>query len=70
MANCVYCKKPIILVPSAQERAERYGGKPSDYTKQFTYHADCFTKHHQQETSALINRINANRPKPVVLRVQ
>lgn len=70
MANCIYCNKPIILVPSAEERAKLYGGKPSDYTKQFTYHADCFTKNHQNQTSELIERINASRPKPVVFRVQ
>ena len=70
MANCTYCNKPIVLIPSAQERASRYGGKPSDYTKLFTYHDDCFRKHHENETRELIKRINTSHPKPVVFRVQ
>lgn len=43
--NCIHCKKPIILVPSATERAAKYGGKPSDYTKLFTAHPDCTLKY-------------------------
>lgn len=39
--NCLYCGKKIVLVPSAQERARKYGGKPSDYTALFTIHAQC-----------------------------
>lgn len=39
--NCTHCGKPIVLVPSAKERAKKFGGKPSDYTKLFTIHADC-----------------------------
>ncbi len=38
---CTHCGKPIVLVPSAKERAEKYGGKPSDYTALFTIHAAC-----------------------------
>lgn len=39
--KCTICKKEIILVPSAQERARKYGGKASDYTKLFPRHARC-----------------------------
>jgi len=40
--KCTICKNPIVLVPSAQERANKFGGTPSDYTKLFTTHAACF----------------------------
>ena len=56
--NCTICKKPIILVPSAQERADKHGGKPSDYTRLFTEHADCALEKRKQETSELIARLN------------
>lgn len=39
MRNCTICNKPIVLAPTAQERAAKYGGKPSDYTNAFTTHA-------------------------------
>jgi len=39
--NCSHCGKPIVLVPSAIERAKKFGGPPSKYTKLFTMHAQC-----------------------------
>lgn len=39
--KCSHCGKKIVLVPSAQERARKYGGKPSDYTALFTVHTQC-----------------------------
>lgn len=42
--NCSYCNKPVVLVPSAQERAAKFGGRPSDYTALFPDHAECFIK--------------------------
>lgn len=56
--KCSICNKPIVLVPSAKERAEKYGGKPSDYTKLFTTHTDCLIAKRNQETSELLERIN------------
>lgn len=41
---CKYCNKPVVLVPSAAERAKRYGGKASDYTKLFPTHTACWLK--------------------------
>tara|TARA_R110000765_G_C18765746_1_gene589500 strand:+ start:423 stop:629 length:207 start_codon:yes stop_codon:yes gene_type:complete len=41
MSKCIYCKKVITLVPSASERAAKFGGKASDYTKLFTSHSAC-----------------------------
>lgn len=40
--KCTYCNKPVVLVPSAQERAKRYGGTPQFYTKLFPSHVQCF----------------------------
>ena len=39
--NCTICKEKIVLVPSATERAKKFGGKASDYVKVFTTHAQC-----------------------------
>ena len=50
--NCTICNKPIVLSPSASERALKFGGNPSDYTKLFTSHADCFIAKRQRETSS------------------
>lgn len=41
MMKCTYCNREIVLVPSASERAEKHGGKASDYTKLFTAHSEC-----------------------------
>ena len=54
--NCTICHKPIILVPSAKERAKKFGGKPNEYTKLFTEHAECVIAKRQRETSELIKR--------------
>lgn len=52
--KCGCCGKPVVLVPSARERAAKYGGEPSDYSRLFTYHSDCFLAQRRQETSDLI----------------
>lgn len=57
--NCTICGKPIILVPSAAERAAKFGGKPSYYTGLFRQHSDCAIAKRQQETHELMARINA-----------
>ncbi len=49
--NCTICNKPIVLVPSAKERAVKFGGKPSDYVKLFTSHTTCFLAKRKRETS-------------------
>jgi len=53
---CRICKKKIALVPSAAERAKKFGGKPSDYTNLFTTHTDCFLKERKSGTLELINK--------------
>lgn len=55
--NCTICKRPIVLQPSAIERAAKFGGKPSDYTKLFTIHADCQLKARQEATSFLMRSL-------------
>ena len=59
--NCTICGKPITLQPSAKERAAKYGGKPSDYTKLFTTHAQCTITKREQETVELMRRINGGK---------
>lgn len=41
LKNCKHCGTPIVLTPTAKERAVRYGGSPSDYTNMFTEHSAC-----------------------------
>ena len=54
MKHCTICGKSIVLIPSATERAKKYGGKPSDYTSLFTSHSDCQIDKRNRETSELI----------------
>lgn len=58
--NCTECGKKIILIPSAKERAAKCGGKPSDYSKLFTVHADCAILKRERETIELIKRHYSN----------
>jgi len=54
--NCTICGKPVVLSPSAIERAKRHGGAPSDYTNLFDAHADCQLAKRKQDTSELIKK--------------
>ena len=60
MANCTICDQPIILVPSAAERAKKYGGKPSDYEGMFTTHVHCLVDKRQDEVRALMAKYRDN----------
>ena len=55
--KCTICNKPIILVPSAKERAQKYGGKPSDYTRLFTTHSECLVNKRNNEAIALMRNL-------------
>ena len=55
--NCTICGKPITLVPSAAERARKFGGKPADYIKLFTAHAQCQIDKRNREMAQLLERI-------------
>ena len=56
--KCIHCNKEIVLIPSAAERARKFGGQPSDYTRLFTAHSDCTIKARNEETLELIRRLN------------
>lgn len=60
--NCITCGKPIVLVPSAKERAAKdLSGKPASYyTKLFTEHSSCLIKRRNEGTSKLIESLNAS----------
>ena len=53
--NCNICNKPVVLVPSAAERARKHGETPAYYTKLFSQHSDCALAARKAATSALIN---------------
>jgi hypothetical protein len=58
--NCSICKKPIELVPSALERAKKYGNTAAYYTRLFTEHAACILKKRTEDTAKLIGaKLNA-----------
>ena len=56
--NCTICGKVITLVPSAQERAAKHGGKASDYASLFRQHAECALQQRQQRTTELLKQIS------------
>lgn len=55
--KCTICNKEIVLVPSAIERAKKYGGKPSDYTALFTTHNECYVNKRSAESVALMRSL-------------
>lgn len=57
--NCTLCHKPVILQPTAAQRAARNGGVPRDYVVLFPRHAECELKKREQDTHELISRLNA-----------
>lgn len=56
---CTICGKPIVLVPSAAERAakDKAGNPPSYYTNLFTVHAECEVKKRSESAIALMRRL-------------
>lgn len=61
--NCTICHKPIVLVPSAAERAAKdtAGNPASYYTKLFTTHTDCELARRGEQTSALMQRLRQEK---------
>jgi len=59
--KCTICGKPIvlpiILVPSAEERAKKGFGTAQYYRSLFKTHWECALKKRASETSALIKRV-------------
>jgi hypothetical protein len=56
--KCSICNEPIVLMPSAEERARKFGGSPSDYSRLFTEHSACALARRREGTSALIEKLN------------
>ena len=56
--KCNICHKEVVLVPSAAERAAKYGGKAADYAALFPAHAQCILDKRAAEVSALTRRRN------------
>ena len=52
--NCELCGKKVVLVPSAKQRAEKFGGQPKDYEKLFPTHTECQLKRNRERVSELI----------------
>ena len=53
---CTICGKPIVLFPSAEERARKFGGKPLDYTTMFDAHSQCTIDKRKADTLEVIRR--------------
>jgi hypothetical protein len=61
MKNCNYCGKPIKLVPTASERAAKYGQSPAYYEALFTAHTECQLESRMKETTALLQELRSTR---------
>lgn len=57
--NCTLCGKPIVLVPSAAERAAKdvTGKSAAYYTSLFRQHSECLLAKRAEDTTALMKRI-------------
>lgn len=55
--NCSICGKPIVLIPSAKERAEKYGETPEYYKRLFDTHYQCSLAKREQDTLELMRKI-------------
>ena len=56
--NCRICNKPIVLVPSAKERAAKFGGTPEFYTRLFTTHGTCQVAQRSQDAIETMRKLN------------
>jgi hypothetical protein len=52
--KCNICNKQVTLSPSAKERAKKFGGSPSHYTRLFPQHAECIVRKRSEESSELL----------------
>lgn len=57
--NCTICGKPIVLSPSASERAAKdvTGKSAAYYTSLFTEHAQCALDKRNRDTADLMRRL-------------
>ena len=56
--KCAICNQDIILVPSAEERAKKYGGTAQFYANLFTVHGECQVRKNRQDSKELMERLN------------
>lgn len=56
--NCTLCNKPIVLVPSAEERAAIYGQPASYFKNLFKQHSECALKKREEDTLELMRKTN------------
>ena len=56
--KCTICGKPIVLIPTAKERADKdvTGKTAAYYTKLFTEHTECILRKREEDTLALIRK--------------
>lgn len=54
--KCTICGKDIVLMPSAADRAKRYGETPAYYSSLFTVHSHCLIAERTAEVLELIKR--------------
>ena len=54
---CTICNTPVILSPSADERARKYGETAQYYRDLFPNHSKCIIAKRNAETSDLIKRL-------------
>ena len=52
--NCGICGKPVILVPSAAERAKKFGNTPEYYIRMFPNHVGCELMLREKETKEML----------------
>jgi hypothetical protein len=64
---CKYCNMPVVLVPSAAERAKKFGGKASDYTRIFAEHSHCALNARNAARDGAIAKRTAYNPDGHVL---
>ena len=57
MRVCPYCNQPIVLNPSATERAKSTGLPVSYYTNLFTSHSECAVAERSRQSSELMTQI-------------
>lgn len=67
MKKCTICGKPIVLSPSAAERAksDACGRPPEYYTNLFDTHSECALAKRAADTVELMRRVGAVPSKPV-----
>lgn len=65
--KCTHCNKEVVLVPSANERAIRYGETPEFYTKLFQMHVKCNLELRHKSTMELMRNARRIYQKVVAL---